>query len=418
MTELVRMYKYRAFPPEQGRDAFFTAVALKREMWSALCEMQAECGPAITAAAKAKDKDRLSELRQRRTARVADIRRDFAARGLSWGDYNAVIFQFDGACRASAARGAMPQARDHALGEAVVRQLQGHVLAPHLVSRRDVRLEYQSARPGQHPRTSGSRRASVHRRAAIDFQLRTDRSPTGPATLSLDLVLHRPLPAAARVVEVRVIRTMRPIIRKDGSAGEVERWHVCFACRVEARSHAGAAIAGAAIAGVMPSWAADGDGGVNALMVAHDDFGARRITFDEAHLERWARARQMFEAADRIEDDADRAAALARANIHRRRIERERLDRHRQIARDLARRYHVIAIPDIWLGGKGAKAWTAPAQLLRELRHAVENEGGSIIAVKLDDQAVTPKMRAQQLRRAAVADIFDTQDHEIDEAAE
>src|SRR5690606_21069195 len=149
----------------------------------------------------------------------------------AWGDYNAVIFQFDGAVRAAAARGALPGDHDGALGEAVVRQIQGCVRPHQMLARSDVWLEYLPPAGSETRRTPGSRR-SRYRTARLPSLVRTARTPRGERPLALDLLCHRPRPPPAAIVEVRVIRPHRPPVPRDGDVRHVPRWHVTFALRL------------------------------------------------------------------------------------------------------------------------------------------------------------------------------------------
>src|SRR5690606_52723 len=202
-----------------------------------------------------RDMDAVSALRRRRTAAIKAIRQRYAARGLAWGDYNACVFQFDGAVRAAAARGALPGEHDGALGEAVVRQIQGGARPHQMLARSDVWLEYLPPAGSETRRTPGSRR-SRYRTARLTSLVRTARNPLGEAALTLDFVCHRPLPPAASIVEVRVIRTHRPIVTRDGAVRHVPRWHVTFALRLSRPEATGNDCIGVAF-----DWRGDGDDG-------------------------------------------------------------------------------------------------------------------------------------------------------------
>jgi hypothetical protein len=411
---LVRMYKYRAFPPKSGRAAFAQAIALKRAMWADLCAMHPPFAEKMAEARKAKDQDALSALRRDRTAAIADIRRGYAECGLAWGDYNAVVFQFEGAVRASAARGAMPAAHDGALGEAVVRQLMGTVRPHHLLSRNDVCIEYLEPNERERTRKPGSHR-SKWRTARMDFSIRTDRNVEGPASMVLEFILRRPLPANARLVEVRILRETRPIIRQDGSAGEREQWYVCFAARIERPQRAGDRAIGVAL-----DWSGAGDDGTHALVIADDSGRSRDIVFGEDHLAAWARSKEMFADADAEPDAALAAAKRNEALIYRRRLEVERRLRHRTLAAQIARDGDIVGIQKIWLAEKGVKNFTAPAAFRLALKHAVENAGGRIVEVKAakKDFAGSAKKLAHHLRIEAKAAILAGQNDDFSEAAE
>lgn len=410
---MIRVYKYRAFAPRSGRDAFFAAVALKRAMWGELVAMQEHLAPRLAEARLAKDAAAKTALNRERTGRIRDIRRAFAARGLAWGDYNAIVFQFDSACRASAARGALPGDHEGATGEAVVRQLQGTVRPHALLARDDVCLDYLPPGPAERRRAAGSRR-SRYRTCRMDFQVRTDLNPAGAAALVLDFVMHRPLPANTHVVEVRILRTMRPVIRKGGLAAHVERWHVTFAVRVDAP----AVPAGLPCVGVALDWSRVAASRTNMLTISRGG-ATRAVMLGKDHLDEWNRSRELFALADDEPDAAAREALVARARIFRRRIEARRLLHHRTLAASIAHSAAAVAIQAIVLAGKGVKNFTAPALFHRELRRAVENAGGLFVEVKATKKDFgSTKKQAAYLEKEARAALFNARNDEIAEAAE
>lgn len=412
-TLLMRTYKYRAFRPRAGREAFDLAVNLKRSMWADLCDMNdaqaREMAPLLAAPKAERDAGEIARLKAERTAAIADIRRAYAAKGLAWGDYNAVVFQFAGAVQSAGRRGAAPSPNDEALGEAVVRQIMNGARPHHLLSRSDACLEYLPPSHREQTRRPGSHRAK-YRTARLTFMVRSSRSTMGEAPLVLDFVMHRPLPMDASVVEVRVIRRQRPVIDAGGSSKSSERWFVTFAFKLPAKQSASRAAVGVAL-----DWKGDGNGGANLAVVA-DRRGVRTIGFPEAHIDAWGESRRKFDAADAEPDAATRAAMQAEAIIFRRRLAAERQTILRTMAREIVAEAGAICVDKSWLAGKGVKKFVAPAEFRRELIRAAENAGCIVDERKSD--ADTSKKRAQWLRTEAVTLIFESSVREISEAAE
>lgn len=415
MTEVIRTYKYRAFRPETGLDAFATAVDLKREMWADLCEMEADIAarraPLLAVPKAERDGDALAALRQERTDRIRIMRQKYAARGLQWGDYNACVFQFSGAVQASAARGALPRPSDAALGDCVTMQIMNGC-APHELHRRsDVRIEYLPKNETELRRKPGSRRAA-YRRARLHFRVRTDRNVLGEAIISVDFVLHRPLPPDARIVEVRLLRSTRPIINAEGVVRHIERWSITFALKIKVSAAQGQKCVGVAL-----DWKSDGDEGTNLATIASAS-GLRSIGFPAYHLDEWRCLREMRMDAEQESDLAAREALQAEVAIRTRRLSAHRTGELRRMAREIVTGNAAIGIEKINLSGKGVKNWAAPAEFRRELKRAAENAGCKVVEVKLPNGRALSRNRAGELRKAAVSALFAEADEKIMEAAE
>lgn len=397
---MIRTYKYHAFPPRSGVDAFNNAVALRRELWANLCAIHreylerraaafaADTGHADALAAwksatpknrkalAAALKDAAAAVRESqafrdavtwRVDRFREAKQAIAAKGLHWGSYNAVVFQFDGAVAAAAKKGGVPAPGDRSLGEAAVIQLQKPPRPAQLLSGSQTWIEYLPPEKGRY--APGSRR-SHRRHARLFFCLRTDRNPMGPAMLELEFMLQRPLPVDGRVVEIRVIRTHREVINRDGAVIPWSDWSVTFVVKTDVPASAHTDVCGVAF-----DWAAD-ENQPFALVSAPN--GIREYTMPSGHAAAWERRKEMFALAEANPDDR---SLLAAARIFGRRLFNQRRDLHRVTAASIADRYAVVAIQKIDLGGKGVKKHTAPAEFRLALRHAVAARGGTLIEV-------------------------------------
>lgn len=396
---MMRTYKYHAFTPDDGIEAFDFSVSLKKEMWRALCAME-KCmaekrAPLLAVPKGERDNVALLTLRKERTAKIAEIRRSFAARGLAWGDYNAVVFQFDSACRASSARGALPGRNDDALGDCVVRQIMNGCRAHDLLSRDDVFIEYVPHRnTNRTPRAPGSKR-SGYRRARMTFLVRGKRNPNGEAPLVLDFIMDRPLPVTAMIVEVRIIRTFKKTINRDGIIRDLPRWSVCFVTKSEIEKN----IAGKAV-GVALSWKGDGNEGTNLATISNEN-GVHVIGMDSSHIEAWQSwRRRRDEIASENLDAETRAVEMVRIEKEYKRLRDDRKIILRTFAKEIASGAGAVAIDGMNLSGKGLKNFTNPSLFRLEIQRAAENEGAVFIKQKkkLDDCA---RKRASALRKLA-----------------
>jgi hypothetical protein len=155
-------------------------------------------------------------------------------------------------------------------------------------------------------RKAGSRR-SGYRRVRMTFLVRGKRNPSGEAAMEIDFVQH--CPVEGRVVEIRIIRRLRPQYNRDGALRMIPRWHVVLVTKKEV-----AASEGANIVGVALDWKGDGHGGAHLCVVA-DKKGVRKLTVAADHLEAWASLRgekeKLIEIEPRTpEEEAEKAREL------------------------------------------------------------------------------------------------------------
>lgn len=429
---MIRTYKYRAFQPIDGVEAFDDAVALRRSLWATLCGIHRDYlarrealfaanayytatrlawqaadtagdKPARREAAKAlkaaADQVRASPefraLTQWRVDRFREAKQDIAAQGLHWGSYNAVVFQFEGAVGAAAANGGVPEADDRALGEAVVNQFQNGLPPHRLLSSSPSYIEYLP--PSPTGRSPGSRR-SRYRQARLYFAIRTERNPKGAATIILDVVLHRPLPPNMKVVEIRVIRRWRDIINRDGLARQRADWFVTFVVKGEAVAHRYPNDA----CGVAFAWGGSDDG-VQGFAVSSGAAGVTTHAMPAGHNEAWAARRDKFDAAERMIEGEDRQRAMAEARIFERRLRDQRKHELRSVAAGIAKRHGIVVLAKLDLRNKGVKNHVAPHEFKLALQHAVEAAGGRLIEVAVPKSAAqTAAMRAKYLHAGAL----------------
>jgi hypothetical protein len=430
MRKLIRAYKYRAFAPAGDGAEFDRALALKRSLWKRLIAIEDEYASrkaallnrdALTQAraraetikdatqrraafAVAKDEHRrraetakpaLLALGSWRVAAQREAKQNAAAAGLHWGDYNAVVFQFDGARAAAKARGAQVYNFERACGDAIVNQIMNGRTPAQMIGFSQCALSYISD-PNAARRRKGSHRAG-YRLARIDMTLRGPRNPRGPARFALDFVMHRPLPPAAVVKEVRAIRTMRRVVNRDGDCFERPEWSVVFVCAMQVTTRTDRVCAGLSL-----TWRShEGEDGLQPYAMLFDGGATRTLTMDYGYEADWGAFKEMLRGAEDSGADADRVAAEAFGRaLHRRRMLAQR-----EAAAAIARRYAVVAIQKIDLSGKGVKNHTAPASFRLALRHALESRGGTLIdvAAPLDQSSNPHRAQAKLLYTAACA---------------
>lgn len=392
---LIRTYKFSAWAPVEGLEAFEQAVALKRAMWAEFCAMEetlaARRAPIFALPKAERDQEALSAIHRERVDVMREIKRAYAARGLAWGDYNAVAFQFDGAVASARQHKALPQPDERALGDAVVRQLKNNVRPHHLLSRNDVCIEYLPPSAKDLARRQRSSRRSVQRLARLTFMIRSGRNPAGAAALTLNVLFDRPLPPSATLVEARVIRRSRRVVNRAGQVFDTHRWSVTFACRVQRQrpSTDGRAV------GVALDWKGDGDGGSN-LAVISDGRRTRTIGFGEAELGEIADAFARLRAAQ--DSDSAEQASAARAVE---RLTNARRHRLRAICKQIVAGVASVCVEKQWLSKKGVKNFTAPSAFRTALIHAAEN-AGALIETSSVGKGEPSKKRAALLRAEAV----------------
>jgi hypothetical protein len=430
--KLIRAYKYRAFAPDDMTE-FDRALVLKRALWKRLIEIEDEYdsrkaallnreafAQARAAAESIKDAGRRKaalaatrdEYRRRaeaakpellalgswRVAAQREAKQQAAAAGLHWGDYNAVVFQFEGARAAAKARGAQVYNFEQACGEAIVNQIMNGRSPAQLCAFSQCRLSFK-ADPKAARRKKGSHR-SGYRLASIDMTLRGPRNPAGPARLVLDFVMHRPLPPDAIVKEVRAIRVWRRIVNKDGCCFSRTEWSVVFVCELRVAARPDRTCCGLSL-----TWrASDAEDGLQPYGLLFDGSATKTLTMDYGYEADWAHRAELFARAEASGDDADRASAEA----FDRRLQRRRMLSQREAAARIARRYAVVAVQKIDLSQKGAKHHTAPASFRLALRHALENHGGTLIetSAPLDRSARDPHSAQAKVLYAAARAFF------------
>ena len=391
---MIRTYKFRAFRPKEGEEDFNFAVDLKKKMWSDLCEMEKEISEIrkpLRAVPKAeRDTEALQELKKERTAKIADIRRKYAAQGLAWGDYNAVVFQFNGACQSAAKRGALPEYRDDNMGECVVRQIMGGTKAHHLITREDVFIEYLPPNEKEKKRLKTGRRGD-YRTARMTFLIRGKRNPLGETRMSLDFVVHRPLPMDGSVVEIRILKGAQTVINKNGQIYTRPTWHVLFVLRMDKPENKSTKAAGVAL-----TWKKDEDGGAGQAVVSDKD-GIKKIGTQAIDIEEWEYLRTMSEDAEN-EEEEEKKRILNEISIKREKLFRRRNVYLRTLAKKIVKDHGVICVDGTYLSGKGAKNYTAPAIFRQELQRAAENAGCLFFkeTIKEPDE----RKRAKKLRES------------------
>lgn len=427
MTIITRAYKYLAFAPHDPADraAFDLAQGLRRALWDRLIQIQQDyaqrkaalmASPAIDvaraavdAAVKAGDKpavraarDELKRLRQQQAERVKPdlmalgkgrveqvkaARQQVAEQGLHWGDYNDVIITFDGATKAATARGASVHTQQ-ALADCCVNQLINGRKPAKLLSDKATRLRYLAHR-GQ-PRKPGSRR-SRYQTAELDLTLRGPRNPMGPARLRLELVLHRPLPANADIMMVRVQKDVRQIVNRDGVVRNQDRWSVIFSVRLPAPEQTYNRPAGLALTWTQPD---DPDDLVSFAVLATPK-GSRDLVLPYGHVDDWLILKE------RLATDPQDPAVQVEVDRARQRLHRRRRAAWRDLAAEIATAHDAVAIQTLDLSQKGVKNYAGLGDLTLALSHALEARGGTLIKVPVGRGTGTARTLAKTLLNAA-----------------
>lgn len=400
ISPMIRSYKFKAFPPIDGAGAFDAASGLKKEMWADLCAMQKDyrkaVDPLFAAPKDQRDMAAISALKAERAGRIKTIRQTYAARGLAWGDYNSMIFQFEGAVRGCAKRKATPDPNDSATspGLCVVRQIMGGAKYHHFFSRNDVwicNIPHKNSRITK----PGSRRDG-YRMTRMTFLIRTDRHEMGEAPLVLDYVENRKIPLDATVVEVRVIRRARPVINKNGKVFDRHEWWVVFVAKVPFRENGFKDRA----CGVALSWKADdGDDGCR-LAVVSSPAGQKTYGFSQDHLDAWREAAMRKEALKELTDPEERRAREAELSILYKKLTEDRRIRLRTIAKEIVSSVGAVAVDATWLAIPGTKNHAAPATLRLEIKRAAGNAGCAFFEEKIKENDT--HKRASLLRKKAL----------------
>ncbi len=396
---MIRTYKFKAFPPVEGCLAFDDAVTLKREMWADLCAMQKDyrktVDPLFAVPKDQRDMNTITALKADRSKKITTIRQTYAARGLAWGDYNAIIFQFEGAVRSCAKKKATPDPNDSATspGDCVVRQIMGGAKYHHFMSRNDVCIHNVPHRSNRVTKP-GSRRDG-YRMMRMTFLIRTDRHEMGEARLVLDYVEHRKIPLDATVVEVRVIRRMRAIINKDGRVFNRPDWSIVFVAKIPFQDNGRKDRA----CGVALSWKADDDGDGCRLAIVSSPSGHKTYGFTQDHLDAWRDASVRRESIKELTDPVEREAREAELSIIYRKLTEDRRIRLRTIAKEIVSDVGAVAVDATYLAFPGTKHYVAPATLRLEIKRAAENAGCAFFEEKIKEE--DPYKRSSLLRKKA-----------------
>lgn len=362
----MRAYMFHARPPVEGAGDMDAAVARKRALWDALVSIQNRYDTrygAIRAGDARPDekKEALAVLRAWRTDRFREAKRAAAADGLHWGDYNAVVAQFDGAVRAARQHKAAPGSDEGRLGHALVNQVMNGCSWRGLRDGDNGQIRIMDEEPDL-PKRRRSQRWMM-----AEFTVRGPRNPDGPAKLRIPFLMHREVPTDATVMEGRVIRSMR--LRTNPAHGRVwteERWSVVFVARVPMTERK------PGVAGVMLSWGEDFDFEAKRLCtVAWPDGRVQTFVVPERHDADWAR-----HAALKADAGNDEAARADLAMLEKRLFDR-RKDHHRRIAALIADRAGTVVLPDVRLP-PGAKGHGGMSALALAIANAVAGSGGEV----------------------------------------
>jgi hypothetical protein len=364
--------------------------AIYRQYVADLALVPAAAAQAVASGDKAiireAEKEMKSDLSARLYARMADARRSVAAKGLHSGDYNAVTFQFMGAARASRKRGALPGDGDKPMesycGAAVVNQVKRFSPA-RLLHHTETRIEF-IARPRSKSRRGRRLLARLH------ITVRGPKNPLGHKVLSVDFIMHRPLPPDAEIVEVRLMRKTIPATTRDRKSALWTKWQVAIAVATPRRVHDRAD----RIAGLALTWADDGSGEQEFCVVAENSGRTVTHVMEAGHAETWKRLTTQKETASTLDGEAQ-ASALHACAVHERRLALRRREFLRVTAARLTTVYSVIAIEDMWLAGMGVKKHLAPALFRQNLKNAAKVRGTEILEVKL------PKREGRSARDCA-----------------
>ena len=417
---ITRAYSFHAFPPMAGVEDFETQVVQRRALWADLATIHdrwlaararilAEDEP-YQAALAARDADRgnkalasavkaarealeegaaMGAARQARTDGFRRAKQAAAADGLHWGNYNDVVSTFEGAARG--ARGGRPGHQGQR-GERATLQFQGGLKAAALFGPSPaLGLRMIDNRP------TGARKGSFRgrrRTARVAFTLRTARNLAGPAHLSFEALLHRPIPPEATIVMAHVDRLWRRVIDANGVVHHTARWRLTLVCKLPARTPSAGAACGLAL-----TWA--GAGAENDMPVFAVTSSAGRVrqhALEHGWQDDWVLAKQARDRAEAEGDEADRVEAA----IAMKRLARRRTAFIRSFVAALARRHGVIALQALDLRNKGVKNHAAPAEIRRELIRAAENHGCRIVEVKTGRRACH-KCGAEAARTAPAA---------------
>lgn len=418
---ITRAYSFHAFPPSAGVEDFETQVVQRRALWGELAAIHdgwleerdalyaaghglqsalaaREADPSDKTARKAvrdayaviNDTPAMAAARKHRTDRFRAAKQAAASDGLHWSNYNDVVSTFEGAARG--ARGGRPGHQGQR-GERATLHFQRGLKAPALfVPGGPLTLRPVNGRPSPR-RTPGSHR-SRRTTVRVDFALRTARNPAGPAHLTFEALLHRPIPPEATIVMAHVDRSRRSVVNRDGDVRQGAVWRLSLVCKLPARAPSALPPLGLAL-----TWAGtQAEDGLITFAVSSAAGRLRRHTLDYGWLDDWAAAKACRDRAE-AEDDA---AGRVEAAIAMKRLARRRTAFIRSFVAGLARRHGVIAIQALDLRAKGLKNHAAPAEIRRELIRAGENHGCRVLDVKTGRRACH-KCGAEAVRTAPAA---------------
>lgn len=430
---MMRAYAFHGFPPVEGLDAFELVVAQRRELWAELAEVHTTAerrraaliaaDPAIRASG-GDDKARRAALKSLREssawAKISTARTDgfrlakqrAAAAGLHWGSYNDAVSMFEGAVAANRHVGATP-GHEGQRGERATIQFQRGLRPTALNAGGEaVSLTRVEPPPNRQGHQRGKKRGKRPEYRCA-FALRTDRNPLGAAALVLNVIGERPLPPGAIIKMAHIDRLWKPIIRKNGEAGRKAYWRLTLVAEVTPGVHFGTESAGVAL-----TWrGGDDDDEMTYAVVARKDGRAISHVLPVGWAKDWQAAKALRDEAQASGDAAD----IAAAEISMARLLRRRIAFIREFCADIARRYPVVGVQKMTLAGKGVKGHAAPAAILRELKRAVENAGGTLVNISIARDALegtgeTNENLARTLAKMAEEEILSGDDDENGEA--
>ena len=244
---------------------------------------------------------------------VKQARKDAAAKGLWWGNYNAILASYDGACsRIAKSGGELKEKYFHGEGR-LTAQLQGGASPEEMFApqggRNEARL-IDGPPPGwidihapgskKTPPTPGAKREQKRRMATLVLTVYTGRGEDNKPTrrvLHVPFIYNRPFPPDARVQQVVMTRR-----RSDQAPAIGWRYEVVFTLRVPEPVSGGLARKAAVHVG----WRTV-DEGVRVATVA-DTQGVSYFVLPQTLASR-------FEAASTMVSTADKAAETMRATV-------------------------------------------------------------------------------------------------------